>query len=178
MPASQNPPASPVASKSPEPARALDPVFRAMVDAVAAHRPGLRFSFTPDRLEGDWRLDGTVDDDSGPGRLFIDLTRRAGMLTANPCGDPEFVQGGRCSIQVLGTGARLVRRGLVQANGTRTVVVALIQPDRSGITIEASNFAVTGRAVSVTRAMPLYTVEDLADLVLAIDARVAALGAN
>jgi hypothetical protein len=178
IPASHNPPAPAAASRSPEPTPALDPVFRAMVDAVAADRPALRLSFTPDRLEGDWRLDGTADDGSGPGRLFIDLTRQAGMLTANPCGDPDFVQGGRCSIQLLATGARLVRRGLVEAKGTRTVVVALIQQNRSGITIEASNFAIAGRAVSVTRPMPLYTVEDLVDLVVAIDTGVAALGAN
>jgi hypothetical protein len=97
------------------------------------------------------------------------------MLTANPCGDPDFVQGGRCGIQLLSTGARLVRRGLVEANDTRTLVVVLIQPDRSGITLEASNFSIDGRAVAVTRPLPLYTLEDLVELVLAIDQRVRAI---
>lgn len=149
-----------------------------MIEAVAAHRPAFRFSFTPDRLEGDWRLDGVADDGAGPGRLFIDYTRRAGMLTANPCAHPDFTQGGRCSIQIVGTGARLVRRGLVEANGPRTVVVALIQPNRSGITIEASNISINGRSVAVSRPMPLYTVGDLAELMIAIDGRVRARGAN
>ena len=148
-----------------------------MVEAITAHRPGFRFFLSSDRLEGDWRLDGSADDGTGPGRLFIDLTRQAGMLTANPCRDPDFVQGGRCSIQLLPTGARLVRRGLVEANGTRTIVVALINPDRSGITAEASNFSIDGRSTRVTRSMPLYAVEDLVELVLAIDQRVRA-GSN
>ena len=164
--------AAPRASGPAAPSQSLDPVFRSMIGTIAAHRPAYRFSFTPDRLEGDWRLDGVADDGQGPGRLFIDLTREAGMLTANPCRDPDFVQRGDCSIQVLATGARLVRRGLVEANGTRTVVVALIQPNRSGITIEASNFSIDGRAVDLSRPLPLYTVDDLAELVLAIDDRV------
>ena len=170
--------ATPEASPSTDPTASLDPVFQAIIGAVAAHRPTFRFSFGHDRLEGDWRLDGVADDGTGPGRLFIDLTMEPGAMTANPCGDPDFVQGGRCSIQILSTGSRLVRRGLVEANGTRTVLVALIHTDRSGVTVEASNFSIGGRAVSVSRSMPLYTVEDLADLVVAIDDRVQASGAS
>jgi hypothetical protein len=170
--------ATPDASQSTHPTASLDPIFQAMIGAVAAHRPTFRFSFGHDRLEGDWRLDGVADDGTGPGRLYIDLTREPGAMTANPCGDPDFVQGGRCSIQLLPTGSTLVRRGLVEANGTRTVLVGLIHPNRSGITVEASNLSIGGRAVSVSRSMPLYTVEDLADLVVAIDDRVQAIGAS
>jgi hypothetical protein len=169
---------APEAPASTDSTPSLDPVFQAMLGAVAAHRPNFRFSFVHDRLEGDWRLDGVADDGTGPGRLFIDLTRKAGAMVANPCGDPDFVQGGRCSIQLLPTSARLVRRGLVEANGTRTVLVALIHPDRSGVTVESSNSSIDGRAVRVSRPMPLYTVEDLADLVVSIDDRVLAVGAN
>jgi hypothetical protein len=163
-------PATPIAN--------ADPVFRAMVDAIAADEPTYRFRFTPDRLDGDWRLEGVADDGTGPGRLFVDLTRRAGNLTVNPCGDPDFVQGGRCVTRLLPTGSRLVLRGLVEANGTRTVLVALIHSDRSGLTIEASNLSIDGRAVVVTRPMPLYSVDDLAHLVLAMDERVGAIETN
>jgi hypothetical protein len=149
-----------------------------MINAIAADQPTYRFRFTPDRLDGDWRLEGVADDGTGPGRLFVDLTRKAGNLTVNPCGDPDFVQGGRCITRLLPTGSRLVLRGLVVANATRTVLVALVHPDRSGLTIEASNITIDGRSVVVTRRMPLYSVDDLADLVLAMDERVGALRSN
>jgi hypothetical protein len=151
------------------PSQNADPIFRAMINAITAHRPTYRFRFTPDRLDGDWRLEAEADDGTGPGRLFVDLTMKAGNLTANPCTDTDYVQGGRCVLRFLANGDRLARRGLVEANGTQTVVVALIHPDRSGITAEASNIRILGRAVQVSRTDPPYSVNDLAELVIAID---------
>jgi hypothetical protein len=167
----------PSASSAPSQAayRDRDPVFDAILDVITAQRPRFRFHFTPDRLDGDWRLDGVADDGRGPGRLFLDVTTKPGNLTANPCTDPDFVQGGRCTSRILPTGSRLVRRGLVEENGIRTVVVALIHPDRSGLTIEAGNFAIDGFSSVVNRPMPLYSIEDLAELIVAIDVRIGRL---
>jgi hypothetical protein len=146
-----------------------------MINAITAHEPTYRFRFTPDRLDGDWRLEGEADDGSGPGRLFVDLTTRPGNVTPNPCADTDYVQGGRCVLRFLANGDRLAVRGLVKANGTQTVVVALIHPNRSGITAEASNIGILGPAVTVARPDPPYSVDDLADLVIAIDRALRAL---
>jgi hypothetical protein len=161
----------------------LDPVFRAMVDAITSHRPGYRFRLTPDRLDGDWRLDGDVDDGSGAARLFIALTFKPGEVTAHPCADRDFTQGGACAEQRLSNGDLLALRGLVEAHGTRTVVVALIHPNRSGLTAEASNFRMEGLPgplpgsdppPPISRHDPPYTVIELAELIRAIDARLRA----
>jgi hypothetical protein len=55
------------------------------------------------------------------------------------------------------------------------VVVALIHPDRSGLTIEAGNFAIDGFSSVVNRPMPLNSIEDLAELIVAIDVRIGRL---
>jgi hypothetical protein len=62
----------------------LDGTFRTVMAAIASHRPGYRLHLTPDRLDGDWRLDGEVDDGFGAARLFVVLTVEPGMLTAHP----------------------------------------------------------------------------------------------
>ena len=151
-----------------------DPVFRQMLEAIHDDRPELQFQLHPDRLERDWWLDGDVDDGAGPGRLLVVVSLQPGMLTANPCHDPDFVQGGRCTRARLPVG-ELFLRGEVEANGTVTVVVALVRLDRSGITAESSNFSSPELAgpllpgprepPRITRADPVYTLEQLAALV-------------
>jgi hypothetical protein len=170
---------TPVAAPS---AQLDDPVFQAMLEVITRHRPAFRFRFQLDRLDGDWRLDGNADDGSGPGRLFIALTVTAGNLTANPCADADFTQGGQCVQQALPGGDRLVLRDLVDWDGIRTVVVTLIHADRSGLTAEAANLAVLGRAgpgggraIDARRELPLYSVAELAELVFAIDRRLKAV---
>ena len=82
---------------------------------------------------------------------------------------------------MLETGDRLVLRGLVDADGIRYVNVALIRPDRSGLILEATNFRLDPApdgpitpedkrrlAPRATRRDPLYTVEQLGDLAVAI----------
>ena len=152
-----------------------DPIFGAMIATMTADRPDLRFRFTPDRLDGDWRLDGTADNGTGAGRLFIAVTRKPGTVALNPCVDPDFVQGGQCVRTLLPGGDWIVRRGLVEANGTRTVVAALIHPDRSGIIAEASSFTITARTTNVSRANPLYTATELGELIVSIDRAIRAL---
>jgi hypothetical protein len=177
----------PVASNpAPGPSPAALPehgVFGAMADAIRqASPPGWKFNLSSDRLDGDWRLDGWADDGSGPGRLFVTVTARPGMLTAHPCADPEFRQGGRCEERPLANGDLLVLRDVIEdAGGVRTIQVVIVHPDRSGVAAEAGNWIIDGIPPSVTqgdlptpeitRADPVYSVGQLADVVLAIDQR-------
>jgi hypothetical protein len=161
-------------------------MFAAMLDAIrASSPPGWRFTLDSDRLDGDWRLDGDADDGSGPGRLYVDVTLRPGMLEADPCADPEFRQGARCVRRRLPNGDLLVLRDIVaDPGGMKTIEVVLVHPDRSGIGAEAGNWTIAtlpnGTPLSqgelptprVTRPDPLYTVDQLAQLVLAVDKRV------
>jgi hypothetical protein len=161
-------------------------MFAAMLEAIrASSPPGWNFTLESDRLDGDWRLDGDADDGSGPGRLYVDVTLRPGMLEADPCADPEFRQGGRCVRRRLPNGDLLVLRDIVaDPGGMKTIEVVLVHPDRSGIGAEAGNWTM-GAAdptpssqsevptpVVVTRPNPLYTVDQLARLVLAVDERI------
>jgi hypothetical protein len=158
-------------------------MFGAMFDAIrASSPPGWRFALEGDRLDGDWRLDGDVDDGAGPGRLYVDVTFRARMLEADPCDDSEFRQGARCERRHLPNGDLLVLRDVVvDPGGMKTIEVALVHPDRSGVGAEAGNWTIAalppGTPISqsdlptprVTRPDPLYTVDRLAQLVLAVD---------
>jgi hypothetical protein len=158
---------APPPDAEPSPSPIGGAVFQAMLTAITEHRPTYRFHLLPDRLEGDWRLDGDADDGFGPGRLFIDVTETRGNLTADPCLDRDFTQGGACVQRFLGNGDRLFLRDVVEANDTRTVVVVLIHPDRSGVTAEVSTVSIRPR--------PLYTVTELAELVIAVDRSLRAL---
>jgi TolB protein len=161
-------------------------MFAAMLEAIrASSPPSWRLTLGRDRLDGDWRLDGDVDDGSGPARLSVDVTLRPGMLEADPCADPEFRQGARCVRRRLPNGDLLVLRDIVtDPGGMKTIEVVLVHPDRSGIGAEAGNWSI-GAAdptpssqrqvptpVVVTRPDPLYTVDQLAQLVLAVDERI------
>jgi hypothetical protein len=140
IPTASGSPSTATASPSSEPAGespVLDEVFAAMLETIVTDRPTVRFDLHPDRLDGSWILDGNADDGLGPGRLYVTVTRRAGDLTAHPCGDPDFRQGGRCFEQALPNGDRLVLRDRVTGGGVTAVLAVLIHPDRSGITAES-----------------------------------------
>jgi hypothetical protein len=156
-----------------------------MAATIASDRPMLRFDLHPDRLDGSWILDGNADDGFGPGRLYVVVSPRRGDLTAHPCSDPDFRQGGRCVERELPDGHRLVLRDRVTGGGVTTVLAVLIHPDRSGITAEASNQAIDalgpigpGPVVPppATRPAPLYTAPQLGSLLRAIDASLSAAG--
>jgi Tol biopolymer transport system component len=158
-------------------------MFAAMLDAIHAASPhGWRFTLGGDRLDGDWRLDGDAEDGSGPGRLYVDVTTRPGNIEADPCADSEFRQGAACIKRRLADGSLLVLRDLVTGPGKmQTIDVVLVRPDRSGVTAEAGNWTIAtlpdGTPISqgqlpmprVTRPDPLYTVDQLAQLVQAVD---------
>ena len=156
-----------------------------MAETIAEDRPLLRFDLHPDRLDDSWILDGNADDGFGPGRLYVVVTPRRGDLTAHPCGDPDFRQGGRCTEQELPNSDRLVFRDRVTGGGVTTVLAVLIHPDRSGITAEASTMWIdTASAIGpggppspvVTRTDPLYTARELGALLVRIDARLRSAG--
>jgi hypothetical protein len=107
------------------------------------------------------------------------------MLQADPCADPEFRQGARCIRRPLPNGDLLVLRDIVaDPGGMKTIEVVLVHPNRSGIGAEAGNWTIAalpnGTPLSqgelpkprVTRPDPLYTVDQLAQLVLAVDRRI------
>jgi hypothetical protein len=164
----------------------LGDVHALMAETITADRPLLRFDLHPDRLDGSWILDGNADDGFGPGRLYVVVTPRRGDLTANPCGDPDFRQGGRCTEQVLTGGDRLVLRDRVTGGGVTTVLAVLIHPDRSGLSAEASTIVIdlsTGPIgpdgpppPTVGRAEPLYTARELGALLIKIADRLRTAG--
>jgi hypothetical protein len=118
--------------------------------------------------------------------LYVVVTPRRGDLTAHPCGDPDFRQGGRCIEERLPDGDRLVLRDRVTGGGVTTVLAVLIHPDRSGITAEASNMAIDfplgplppggPEPPVVTRPAPLYSVGELGALLLALERRLGGVG--
>ncbi|MDP9341325.1 MAG: hypothetical protein M3Q23_04260 [Actinomycetota bacterium] len=156
-------------------------VFGTMLTTIrAASPPHWTFDLTPGRLDGDWTLDGTVDDGSGPGRLMIDVTDAPGKLEAHPCSDPEFTQGAPCVEEQGVGGSLLVLRGVLDQNGNKTIEVVLVRPDRSGIGAEAGNWIISGTSGNsgggsneqVTRADPVYSVDQLGNLVQAVAEKV------
>ena len=169
-------------SPSPSPSAATQPgVFGAMDAAIRASVPaGWQVELVANRLDGDWNLDGDVDDGFGAGRLLVNVTAKPGNLTADPCADAEFRQGGTCVTRRLADGSTLVLRGVVKdPGGMRTIEVVLIHPDRSGISAEAGNWTLSSPAGStdhgglpmprVTRPDPLFSVADLARLVQEVE---------
>lgn len=165
---------------------ALGDVHALMAETIATDRPMVRFELHPDSLDGSWILDGNADDGFGAGRLYVVVTPRRGDLTAHPCGDPDFRQGGRCTEQELPNGDRLVLRDRVTGGGVTTVLAVLIHPDRSGITAEASTMWIDLSAGAigpgghqspiVTRTDPLYSARELGALLVRIDARLRSAG--
>jgi hypothetical protein len=149
-------------------------VFGKMFDAIRASTPkGWRLALTADRLDGDWILDGDVEDGSGPGRLLVVVSARTGSFVGHPCADREFRQGGACIERPLAGGALLVLRGVVDFEGNKTIDVGIVHADGSGLLAEAGNWSISrvgpGGMPRVTRSDPLYAVEQLADLLLAVD---------
>ena len=178
--------ATPSVSASATDPPALGDVHAIMAETIANDRPMLRFALTPDSLDGAWILDGNADDGFGSGRLYVVVTPRRGDLTAHPCGDPDFRQGGRCIERGLPNGDRLVLRDRATGGGLTTVLAVLIHPDRSGITAEASTMMIDLSVGPigpdgppppvVTRAEPLYTAGELGALLVKIADRLRAAG--
>jgi hypothetical protein len=155
-------------------------VLNAMVGGVRQVSPrGYAFDFQGDQLQGTWDLDGNVNGAGGPGRLFVTVVRTGAEVQAHACQDPEFKAGGGCTEQALADGALLVRRGLVDQQGYRTVIVLLRRADGVTVTAEAGNYAIglPGPAtlppqptpLPITRHLPVYTLDQLETVVRSVD---------
>ena len=127
-------------------------------------------------------VDGTADDGSGPGRVYV-YAAANGMLTREPCADPEFVAGSTCTETHLAGDVILSVRGLVDFQGIQTYVISLTHPDGSGVGAEAGNFTIPSlpkgllsskqlvhlTRPTVTRTTPTFSADRLAAVVEAVD---------
>jgi hypothetical protein len=188
-------PASASASSvAPSPAAPpLSPQQQVVADTIRAASPQGwtfelgrdRFVGTPERVE---TVEATADDGAGPGRLMIGFSTATQLL--HPCRDAEFARNATCVERALADGSVLTLRGVAQWQGagaipTTTVMVVLTHPDGSGIAAESGDYTITWpirpgkytpeqkRAlVHHSRTGPTYTVDQLADVVLALESAV------
>jgi hypothetical protein len=157
-------------------------VFDRMRTAIAGAAPLARqVDLRSDAADGAWVLEGAVDDGQGPGRLLIAVATRPASSLADPCLDRDYVQGGRCVTRPV-PGGLLAVRGLVRAdNGVETVVVTYVRADRTSVLAEASNMTLdpaigpllpgdpSRLGVTITRDHPVLEVDELVDVVRAVD---------
>lgn len=145
-----------------------------MLDAIREAAGAVAVDLTSDVTAGSAELDGTADDGAGPGRLLVVVSPASSTTQTDLCLDRDFVQGGRCERARLPNGDVIYRRGLVEARGTRTIVVAIQRSDGSGVLLESGNFLVEAPPVLVggqprptphiTRDDPVFSLDELANL--------------
>ena len=162
-------------------------------NAVAATEPGIDYSGwdVTSVLDGATSVDGNVNDGQGAARFYVTVMPASSpsKVYSNPCVDPEFVDGASCTWSALGAdGSTLTLRGLSHDTGGYTqVMVDIWHPDGSAVLLEADNGSIdletapsalpsaamvskagTGM-LNITRATPVFTVDQLATLAKAID---------
>jgi hypothetical protein len=156
---------------------------QAVADAIRSASPtGWTFAMDADRWEPDGTgVEATADDGAGPGRLLIGISSDPGTQQLHPCTDPEFAAGVTCTERTLDDGSVLSLRGRVDSHGVEYADVALTHPDGGGVLAETGNFTidwplpqvVTSQQkhdlVQQSRPHPTYTVEQLADVAVAVD---------
>lgn len=160
---------------------AEDPTFAAIRAAIDEHTPdGWTIDLEQNTAFG-YGLDGTVNDGTGPGRLLVAVAVEKRMQTVHPCKDSDFKQGVACTESTLADGSVLSVRELVDFKGIQTYAVVLTHPDGTGSFIESGNFSIPDRKepltvddkerlVPVTRANPTYNLDQLVEMVKAVDA--------
>jgi hypothetical protein len=166
------------------PRSALD---QQLIDIIRANSPSnFEFAFGGGGTDQS-SVDGTADDGAGAGRVYV-WTAGPGMLTREPCGDSDFVQGASCTETHVGRDGILSVRGLVDYQGIQTYDISLTHADGSGVGAEVGNFTVPalpdnltvltpadkarlGRP-TVTRSAPIYDAAQIAALVQAVDSAV------
>lgn len=169
----QHRPPPPVAAR---PTNAFD---RTIAAAVVAASPEEWFLDLNNGESSSGGVDGTADDGSGPGSISVGIS--TGSQQLHPCDDAEFVAGGTCTERTLASGAVLSQRGLASRDGILSVQVVLTYPDGSGINADATDAiwmidkTATGPGADkpdlvVSRTGPTFTVHQLAEVVLAVDA--------
>ena len=161
----------------------LTPRQQRIADAIRKGSPtGWTFELGPDRWDGAADVEGTADDGTGAGRLTVGLSTEAGAQQLHPCTDPEFKAGVGCHEQLLGNGSVLSVRDVVDYRGVEYTDVALTHPDGTGVIAESGNFVIPWplpRSLTpeqkrqlphVSRRTPTYSPQELAKVVLAVDA--------
>ena len=173
-------------------AKAARAVASAAIDAriAAAIRDSSPASWTLDLKNADSSsggIDGTADDGQGEGQISVGIS--TGGQQVHPCSDPEFKSGLSCTERVLPSGAVLSLRGLMVAdNGAVTYEVVITYPDGSGLNAEAGNYslaelpttrvtpqqkkALVASMVKVHRDSPTYSLSQLEEVALAVDAAI------
>ena len=154
-----------------------------IADAIRHASPdGWTFDLSADRWEPDNSgVEATANDGTGPGRLLIGISRDPGTQQLHPCTDPEFAAGVSCTERTLPDGSVLSLRGTVDWHGTKYVDIALTHPDGGGVLAEAGNFTIEWPPPKVitpeekrdlvqrSRPDPVYSLDQLADVVLAVN---------
>ena len=149
-----------------------------LATAVDEATGDLALDLQPDVVAGAGQLDGLADDGRGPGRLFVVVSPPGSTAPDNLCEEADFVQGGTCEVVDLPGGDRAYRRGMVDFDGVRTVVVAIRLADGGGVLVEAGNFRFEAPPVLVageprptpelTRSDPVLTPDEAFDLARAV----------
>jgi hypothetical protein len=127
-------------------------------------------------------IEATADDGAGPGRLMVGVSPSPGSQQLHPCRDSEFASSATCVERPMPDGGVLSLRGVVDWKGIQTVYVVLTHPDGSGVGIESGNFTLTWplptvvpgpeakrNLTSLSRPHPTYSVDQLAEVVIAVD---------
>jgi hypothetical protein len=155
-------------------------VFGAILATVRAVSPaGYRFDLQADTLGEEWRIDGNVDDGRGPGRVLITVSRTGAGWARHPCSDPEFKAGATCEERRLPDGTRLVRRGVSDDHGYKTIIVMVVRDQGVSVHAETGNYrspiptpdtiTSVSRRLKITREHPLYNLTQLQQMVQTID---------
>jgi hypothetical protein len=160
---------------------ALNREQQRVADAIKQASPqGWTIDMEADRWDGT-NLEGTANDGSGDGRLMLGWVTKNGSYQRHPCSDSEYRQGATCTERTLADGSVLSLRGVVNAKGIEYLDVTLTHPNGTGISAESGNFTLTwplpnrvtaddkARLLHVSRTHPTYTVDQLGDVVLAVD---------
>jgi hypothetical protein len=160
--------------------------------SVLAHTdPALSFDVREEDGPHEGGIYGTVDDGQGKGSLYVSATTVPGNLQAHPCADPEFTRGMACTVTPLAEGAVLIKRWPARAGDVVDTSAEVLRADGTGLHAQVVNAwwpamvdlpsgtrvtAEEKRAMAtptVTRAEPVLTLQQLADLLVAVVADVA-----
>jgi hypothetical protein len=141
------------------------------------------FTTSADRWDGA-NLEGEVNDGAGPARLTVGVSPTNGSQQLHPCKDAEFRavgQAARCRERTLADGSVLSLRDVIDSDGIKYIDVVLTHPDGGGVNAESGNFTIDWPPPSVATAQqkrdmvhasrpdPTYTVDQLGQVVLAVD---------
>jgi hypothetical protein len=151
----------------------LTPRQRTIAQAIAASTPdGWTLDLGPDRWDGEQGVDGIADDGHGAGRLTVGISTATQIL--HVCAEAEFVDGAPCTERVLADGSVLSLRGIGPHDINKVLTAVLTHPDGSGVNAASGAFLLNSPpakpvVATQTRSAPAYTLDQLAEMVRAVD---------